>query len=87
MPSNTRKPGQTFLGLQVDEKMLAEIDSARGFKDRSQFVREAIAEKLASLGIKVAESLIYPPPRAKLQSVKYKKGNGKKNSEEKKHTE
>lgn len=79
---NRRKPGQTFLGLQVDEKMLAEIDSARGFKDRSQFVREAIAEKLATLGVKVAESLIYPPPRAKFQPVKYKKGNSKKSTEE-----
>jgi len=73
-----RKPGRMYVGLQVDAEMLEKIDSARGFKDRSQFVREAIAGKLTAQGITVPESLIYPPPRAKLRPFKYPKQRKKK---------
>ena len=50
----------------MDIGLASELDRARGRKDRSQFVREAIAEKLKRMKIRVPESLIYPPPRAKV---------------------
>jgi hypothetical protein len=61
---NQRKPGQTFIGCQVDEHLLAMIDEAKGRKDRSFFLREAIAEKLVSQGLTVSEDLVYPPARS-----------------------
>ena len=61
---NKRRAGQTFIGIQMDIGLASELDRARGRKDRSQFVREAIAEKLKRMKIRVPESLIYPPPRA-----------------------
>ena len=66
---NKRRAGQTFIGIQIDVGLAAELDRARGRKDRSQFVREAIAEKLKRMKIRVPESLIYPPPRAKVVSM------------------
>ena len=66
---NKRRAGQTFIGIQIDVGLAAELDRARGRKDRSQFVREAIAEKLKRMKIRVPESLIYPPPRAKVVST------------------
>ena len=61
---NQRKPGQTFIGCQIDEALLALLDKARGRRGRSLFLREAIAEKLGESGYKIAEDLIYPPDRA-----------------------
>ena len=55
-----------FIGCQADEQLIADLDRARACKDRSQFIREAIAEKLQRSGIRVPENLIYPPPRAKI---------------------
>jgi hypothetical protein len=66
---NQRRPGQIFVGCQADEQLIADLDRARGRKDRSQFIREAIAEKLESLGIRVPERLIYLPPRAKVIQI------------------
>ena len=53
-----------FLGFQADLELVSTLDKARGRKDRSLFIREAIAEKLARAGIRVREELIYPPQRA-----------------------
>ena len=64
--ANQRKPGQTFIGLQADENLAAALDQARKFKDRSLFIREAIAEKLKQMGIDVPEEWIYPPPAGKM---------------------
>jgi len=62
-----RREGQTFLGLQVDERLASELDIMRRFKDRSQFLREAIAEKLERLGRTIPEEWIHPPqPGARL---------------------
>lgn len=63
--ANQRRPGQTFIGCQVDEKLLWAVERGRGRKDRSLFVREAIAEKLRSLGIRVPDELVYPPDRVR----------------------
>lgn len=62
---NQRREGQMFVGFQADKDLIAELDRARGRKDRSLFIREAIAAKLRDMGIKVPETLIYPPDRAK----------------------
>jgi hypothetical protein len=58
-----------FVGCQADAQLIADLDRARGRKDRSQFIREAIAEKLEAAGIRVPERLIYPPPRAKIIQI------------------
>lgn len=63
---NQRRAGQTFIGAQLDEDLLASMDLARGFKDRSQFVREAIAEKLRKMAITVPEHLIHAPRRTRM---------------------
>jgi hypothetical protein len=65
---NQRKAGQTFIGCQADEELVAALDRARGYKDRSLFIREAIAEKLRKTGVSVPEKLIHPPPRAKART-------------------
>jgi hypothetical protein len=63
---NQRRPGQTFLGLQVSAELFKLVNEARKRlrMDRSRFVREAIAEKLRALGYDVPPSLIDPPDRA-----------------------
>jgi hypothetical protein len=58
-----------FIGCQADEQLISDLDRARGRKDRSQLIREAIADKLQQLGIRVPENLIYPPPRAKIIQI------------------
>lgn len=65
---NQRREGQTFIGCQADESLVVDLDRARGYKDRSQFIREAIAEKLNRMGYQVRQSVVYPPPRAKART-------------------
>lgn len=67
-----------FLGFQADLELVRDLDRGRGRKDRSQFIREAIAEKLNGQGIRVREDLIYPPPRAARVEVNYANGRVKK---------
>jgi hypothetical protein len=64
--SNSRGAGQRMLTFWADAELLADIEKSRGRKDRSQFIREAIAEKLKGMGIHVREDLIYPPSRAQV---------------------
>ncbi len=63
---NQRKPGQTFIGAQVSEELLYSLEKGRKILriDRSQFVREAIKEKLVALGYDVPDVFILPPDRA-----------------------
>jgi hypothetical protein len=63
---NQRRPGQTFLGLQVSAELFKLVNEARKRLrlDRSRFVREAIAEKLRALGYEVPPSMVDPPDRA-----------------------
>lgn len=64
---NKRRAGQTFIGAQIDIRLEALLDRARRRKDRSQFIREAISEKLEGLGIHVPEDLIFAPDRTKVR--------------------
>jgi hypothetical protein len=48
----------------MDSDLLGEVDTARGRVSRSQFIREAIAEKLRAMGVSVPEDIVYPPDRA-----------------------
>jgi metal-responsive CopG/Arc/MetJ family transcriptional regulator len=75
---NQRRAGQMFLGFQADQELVRDLDRGRGRKDRSRFIREAIAEKLNREGIRVREDLIYPPERAARVEVNYANGGAKK---------
>ena len=66
---NARSKDQIAISFWLDSQLLRDIDIARGRKDRSQFIREAIAEKLTRMGIRIPESLIYAPARAKVISI------------------
>ncbi|SRR5260221_4534745 len=70
---NQRRPGQTFLGLQVSAELFKLVNEARKKlrMDRSSFVREAIAEKLRGLDYDVPASLVDPPDRADRGGVEH----------------
>ena len=61
-----RRAGQVFIGFQADAELIRDLDRARGRTDRSQFVKEAIADKLKKMGIVVPDDLVYPPARARV---------------------
>lgn len=55
----------------MTEEFIAEIDRAMvaaGYSNRSQFIRDAVVEKLRNLGVDVPVSLTIPKPR--VQSLK-----------------
>ena len=63
---NQRAPGQKLLPIAVDEKFLRELDaglSRAGYRNRSQFIRDAIIEKLKRAGISMPKELAMPPHR------------------------
>jgi Arc/MetJ-type ribon-helix-helix transcriptional regulator len=63
---NQRAAGQKLLPIAVDEKFLRELDAGlarAGYRNRSQFVRDAIVEKLTRAGIAVPKELALPPHR------------------------
>ena len=66
---NVRSKGQKAFSFWADEKLIRDVDLRRGHKDRSQFIREAIAEKLKRMGIAVPEKLVYAPPRAQIIKI------------------
>ena len=64
---NMRAPGQKLLTLPADEQFIEAMDRglrACGYSNRSQFVRDAIQEKLRSIGVGVPKGLAAAPPRA-----------------------
>jgi len=64
---NVRAPGQKLLNFPAYEDFIKQIDEAvakSGAGDRSKWIREAIVEKLESLGIRVPPHLASAPPRA-----------------------
>src|ERR1051325_6663600 len=61
-----RRAGQVFIGFQADAELIRDLDRARGRTDRSQFVREAVADKLKRVGIAVLDVLACPPARARV---------------------
>ena len=63
---NQRASGQKLLPIAVDEKFLRELDAGltrAGYRNRSQFVRDAIIEKLTRAGIALPKELALPPHR------------------------
>ena len=53
--------------VPVDEQFLKELDAGMrhaGYHNRSQFVRDAIVEKLKRAGISMSSELAMPPQRA-----------------------
>ena len=61
---NKRSAGQQLITFPCDSALLKEVERARGRDTRSQFVRDALAGYLRSLGIQVEETKIAPPDRA-----------------------
>lgn len=57
-------PKLALLPFKLDPDFLEKIDAARGFKSRSFFIREALANYLRTLGYDITDSMIYPPDRA-----------------------
>lgn len=63
---NQRAPGQKLLPIAVDERFLRELDDGlirAGYRNRSQFIRDAIVEKLMRAGIILPPELALPPHR------------------------
>lgn len=63
---NQRAAGQKLLPIAVDEKFLRELDAGlvhAGYRNRSQFVRDAIVEKLTRAGVALPKELALPPHR------------------------
>jgi hypothetical protein len=63
---NQRAPGQKLLPIAVDEKFLRELDAGlaqAGYRNRSQFIRDAIIEKLLRADISLPKELALPPHR------------------------
>ena len=63
---NQRAPGQKLMPIPVDEQFLRELDTGMGragYQNRSQFVRDAIVEKLKRSGVTIAKELAMPPVR------------------------
>jgi hypothetical protein len=60
-----RSPDQKLIAFPLDEALLDEVESARGAKSRSQFIREALAHYLHhELGIQVKKGIENAPDRA-----------------------
>jgi len=75
-----RSDGQTLIAAALDAEMLALMDSMRGGKSRSQYLREAIAEKLEGMGHKIPGEWINAPDRARplINATQKIKGKGAK---------
>lgn len=64
---NQRGPGQKLLNIAIDVGFLRDIDAvvaASGYAGRSQFIRDAIYEKMKRLGIELPASIKGAPPRS-----------------------
>jgi hypothetical protein len=59
-----RSPGQIIMTVSIDERLVEQVDKARGYKPRALFVREALVERLRELGYEVADEIAAPPDRA-----------------------
>jgi hypothetical protein len=63
---NQRAPGQKLLPIAVDEKFIRELNAGlpkAGYRNRSQFIRDAIVEKLTRAGVSLPRELAMPPHR------------------------
>ena len=73
-----------LVGCWVDQEFLAQIDAARSELTRSQFLRDALQEKLQAAGIAVLRDKVVAPDRAgkggpKASPVSYFKTKRQKN--------
>lgn len=61
--ANQRHDSMTAISISLDRDLLSKVEMARvrSRKDRSSFIREAIAEKMRSMGIDVPDDLLFPP--------------------------
>jgi hypothetical protein len=66
--ANVRGKNQTLITCPIDADLLEELDGARGRISRSQFIREAIAEKLRGMGLDVSEDIVFPPDRVSISA-------------------
>jgi hypothetical protein len=64
MPGVHNTSKYKMVGCWVDLEFLADIDRARGELGRSQFVRDALQEKLEASGIEVPREKVIAPDRA-----------------------
>jgi hypothetical protein len=63
---NQRAEGQKLLTLPVDEHFILAIDKnlpRAGYSNRSQFIRDAIVEKMATAGVKMPKEFTLAPSR------------------------
>lgn len=75
--SEGRSAGQKLLNFPVKEEFLEEIDraiSSSRFSNRSEFIRQAILEKLQEMGISIPEAMASAPSRSgKVESTSTRK--------------
>jgi hypothetical protein len=63
---NRRGPGQKLIPVPASEKFIRELNHGfrrAGYTNRSQFIRDAIVEKLERLGLKIPRELAVAPQR------------------------
>jgi hypothetical protein len=63
----TRSPGQKLIPVPASDQFILRLKTGikkAGFTNRSQFIRDAVVEKLERHGIKVPASMASPPQRA-----------------------
>lgn len=61
--SQVRSRGQSFIGAWFDEEFLKKVDEARGPVSRSQFLRDAMRQKLTDMGYAVSSHETLAPDR------------------------
>lgn len=62
----TRSPGQKLVPVPINEELLRDLDNGLrklAYSNRSQFVRDAIHEKLTKLGFRIPRMLAQAPDR------------------------
>ena len=74
-----RSEGQTLIAAALDEELLVLMDSMRAGKSRSQYLREAIAEKLEAAGHTIPVEWVISPDRARPLINATQKVSGKGN--------
>ena len=61
-----RTPGQKLLPIPASEKFIRELDAGvrdSGYASRAQFIRDAIRDKLSSIGRPIPKELTLAPSR------------------------
>lgn len=63
---NQRAPGQKLLPIPARVEFIRQVDAGivkAGYTNRSQFIRDAIVEKLERASVRISRELSQPPPR------------------------